>query len=88
MKKFILGAALLLAGAVQAQIQISSNNRFLRTVDDHPFFWLGDTDWELFHRLTREEAVEFINIRSDQGFNVLQADMYKFKNVDLSIFKY
>ncbi len=57
----------------QAQIQVTSNHRFLQTKDGNPFFWLGDTDWELFHRMTREEAVEFINIRSEQGFNVLQA---------------
>lgn len=56
-----------------AQIRISKNQRSLETVDGKPFFWLGDTDWELFHRLTREEALELINIRSGQGFNVLQA---------------
>ena len=38
-----------------------------------PFFWVGDTDWELFHRMNREQAAEFINTRSEQGFNVLQA---------------
>lgn len=52
-----------------AQIEVSNNNRFLQTKDGKPFFWLGDTDWELFHRMTRDEAVEFINIRSEQGFN-------------------
>ncbi len=56
-----------------AQIQVSPNNRFLQTTDGKPFFWLDDTDWELFHRMTREEAEKFINIRSEQGFNVLQA---------------
>jgi Protein of unknown function (DUF4038)/Putative collagen-binding domain of a collagenase len=56
-----------------AQIKVSDNQRFLSAKDGKPFFWLGDTDWELFHRLTREEAEEFINIRSAQGFNVLQA---------------
>lgn len=34
---------------------------------------MGDTDWEIFHRLTREEIEAFINIRSEQGYNVLQA---------------
>lgn len=38
-----------------------------------PFFWLGDTDWELFHRLTRDEVDQFLTIRKEQGFNVLQA---------------
>jgi Protein of unknown function (DUF4038)/Putative collagen-binding domain of a collagenase len=56
-----------------AQIRVSENNRFLTTKEGKPFFWLGDTDWELFHRLTREEAEEFLEIRKQQGFNVIQA---------------
>jgi hypothetical protein len=55
-----------------AQISVSSNGKFLTSKDGRPFFWLGDTDWELFHRLTREEADAFIETRSKQGFNVLQ----------------
>jgi hypothetical protein len=73
MKKLIVFIFLAIAGASHAQIKVSSNNRFLETTDGKPFFWLGDTDWELFHRLTREEAVDFINTRAEQGFNVLQA---------------
>ncbi len=56
-----------------AQIQVSQNNRFLATKDGMPFFWLGDTDWSLFQRLTREEAEGFLEIRRQQGFNVIQA---------------
>lgn len=56
-----------------AQINVSDNHRFLTTKDGKPFFWLGDTDWELFHRLTREEAEEFLEIRKQQGFNVIHA---------------
>lgn len=56
-----------------SQIHVSANKKFLATKNEHPFFWLGDTDWELFHRLTREEAAAFIETRSRQGFNVLQA---------------
>lgn len=55
-----------------SQIQVSENGRFLME-KGRPFFWLGDTDWEMFHRLTREEIESFINIRSEQGYNVLQA---------------
>ncbi len=58
--------------SVNAQIKVSANGKFLETREGKPFFWLGDTDWELFHRLTREEAEKFISIRRDQGFNVLQ----------------
>lgn len=56
-----------------AQIRVSSNNRMLETKDGKPFFWLGDTAWELFHRLTREEAEEYLETRRKQGFNVIHA---------------
>lgn len=63
----------MLALSCISQIKVSDNNRFLVTKENKPFFWLGDTDWELFHRLTREEATTFIDTRKKQGFNVLQA---------------
>jgi len=56
-----------------SQIHVSDNQKFLVDKNGKPFFWVGDTDWELFHRMTREQATEFINTRSEQGFNVLQA---------------
>lgn len=69
----VSGLFFLLCLSLHAQIKVSENQKFLETKDAKPFFWLGDTDWELFHRMTREDAEEFINIRSEQGFNVLQA---------------
>lgn len=54
-------------------LQVSENRRFLATADGQPFFWLGDTAWELFHRLNREEAVHYLDTRARQGFNVIQA---------------
>lgn len=56
-----------------SQIKVSSNGRYLETKDGKPFYWLGDTAWELFHRLTREEAEEYLETRRKQGYNVLQA---------------
>jgi hypothetical protein len=38
-----------------------------------PFFWLGDTAWELFHRATREEAEYYLRNRAAKGFTVIQA---------------
>ena len=43
------------ASASTPPLRVSDNKRFLVTADGRPFFWLGDTAWELFHRLTREE---------------------------------
>ncbi len=52
---------------------VSKNCRFLVQGDGHPFFWLGDTAWELFHRTTREDARLYLSARAEQGFTVIQA---------------
>ena len=54
-------------------LKISGNGRFLTTADGKPFFWLGDTGWLLFNRLTREEADRYLEDRKIKGFNVVQA---------------
>ncbi|RYY22271.1 MAG: DUF4038 domain-containing protein, partial [Chitinophagaceae bacterium] len=59
--------------STQGQLQVSENQRFLVTKDGKPFFWLGDTAWELFHRLSREEADTYLKNRADKGFTVIQA---------------
>jgi hypothetical protein len=56
----------------QAQFSVSGNGRYLLK-NGKPFFWLGDTAWELFHRLNREEAERYLKRRSEQGFTVVQA---------------
>src|SRR5689334_5094083 len=55
-----------------SQFSISDNHRYLLK-GGKPFFWVGDTGWELFHRLTREEADQYLERRSAQGFTVIQA---------------
>ncbi len=52
---------------------VSDNNRFLIFEDGTPFFYLGDTGWELFHRLTREETEKYLENRRSKGFTVIQA---------------
>jgi hypothetical protein len=54
-------------------LKVSDNRRFLVTGDGKPFFYLGDTAWELFHRLKREEADHYLAKRAGQGFTVIQA---------------
>lgn len=54
-------------------LRVSENRRFLVTEQGAPFFWLGDTAWELFHRLTREEAQFYLATRQRQRFTVIQA---------------
>ena len=53
--------------------KISANKRFLVTQDDKPFFYLADTAWELFHRLSRAEAEKYLKDRAARGFTVIQA---------------
>src|SRR5215204_3673804 len=57
---------------VSAQFSVSSNHRYLLK-EGKPFFWLGDTGWELFHRLNSKEAKQYLQRRSEQGFTVIQA---------------
>ena len=52
---------------------VSENNRYLTHHDGSPFLWIGDTAWELFHRLDREEAVEYLENRAEKGFSIIQA---------------
>ena len=54
-------------------LRVSDNRRFLVNSDGKPFFWLGDTAWELFHRLNREEADLYLADRAKKGFTVIQA---------------
>lgn len=55
------------------RITVSDNHRFLQTEEGRPFFWLADTAWEIFHRLTDEETAFYLDNRRRKGFNVIQA---------------
>lgn len=72
-KTLIAAAALLTLSAAQPRIKVSDNHRFLVFEDGRPFFYLGDTGWELFHRLNREEAAKYLTDRAQKGFTVIQA---------------
>lgn len=55
------------------RLRVSDNKRFLVYENNTPFFYLGDTAWELFHRLNREQADHYLQTRAKQGFTVIQA---------------
>jgi len=66
-------ASLPVAMAGPGRLGVSENKRFLVQEDGTPFFYLGDTAWELFHRLNREEADKYLANRAAKGFTVIQA---------------
>src|SRR5688572_22216910 len=55
------------------RLKVSENKRFLVHADGRPFFYLGDTAWELFHRLNRPEVDTYFEDRAKKGFTVIQA---------------
>jgi hypothetical protein len=73
----VVGGVLLRSlGATAAQstgLRVSDNHRLLEYEDGRPFFYLGDTAWELFHRLDRAEADRYLANRAEKGFTVIQA---------------
>ena len=73
----ILVLALVFSVTSQAQnlpqLKVSDNGHYLQTADGKPFFYQGDTAWELFHRPNREEVDIYIKNRADKGYNVIQA---------------
>jgi hypothetical protein len=63
------------------ELKISENKRYLLDENGKPFFWLGDTGWLLFSRLTREEAGKYLTDRAGKGFNVIQVMVLHSLNV-------
>ncbi len=59
--------------AQTGDLKVAPNHRFLTYADGKPFFYLGDTAWELFHRLNREEAEKYLENRRAKGFTLIQA---------------
>jgi len=54
-------------------IRTSPNGHYLITESGKPFFWLADTAWAFFHRLNLADAEHYLEIRRQQGFNVIKA---------------
>ena len=67
-------------------LTISSNRRFIVREDGAPFFYLGDTAWELFHRLTLSEAELYLRDRAakqtseHQGHPARSAELHHSSN--------
>jgi hypothetical protein len=55
------------------KLKVSDNNHFLVFEDGTPFFYLGDTAWELFHRLDKNDTEKYLENRRQKGYTVIQA---------------
>jgi hypothetical protein len=53
-------------------LKVSENHRYLVDEQGNPFFWLGDTGWLAFSKLSREDADKYLSDRAEKGFNVIQ----------------
>lgn len=53
--------------------QVSPCGRYLLDGQNTPFTWIGDTAWELFHRLDRSDVEEYLDDRQARGFTVVQS---------------
>lgn len=51
---------------------VHQNGHFLAGADGTPFFWLGDTAWQLIQETTRDECSYYLQTRARQGFTVIQ----------------
>ncbi len=80
MKKMLLLFSLFASFTLCAQqqwqhgrVKVTADGHYLQYEDGKPFFWLGDTGWELFHRLKLEEINNYLDNRANKGFTVIQA---------------
>lgn len=63
-----------------SSIRVSDNGRYFVDGEGRPFFWLGDTLWELFRAFPPGDAVSILEHRRAQGFTVIQAMLTGFND--------
>ena len=59
--------------SVHGRVVVHPDQRFLMYEDGTPFFWLGDTAWQMFHRHTLDGARIYMSDRAMKGFTVIQS---------------
>ena len=57
---------------VSGPLRVSASGRYFTDQSGSPFFWLGDTQWELCRSLSLEDARTVLEDRRGKGFSVLQ----------------
>ncbi len=59
----------------KGKIEVSPSGRYFQHADGTPFFWLGDTNWSGAHKANSEDWTRYLEVRNEQGFNVVQVMM-------------
>lgn len=54
------------------KLRVTENHRYLEFENGEPFFYLGDTAWELIHRLSRDEVDLYLGNRAEKRFTIIQ----------------
>lgn len=79
MKSTLLFLLCMCVGELYSQnifpLKISDNKRYFVTQQGKPFIYHADTGWQVFVKLTTEEAVEYMSARKAQGFNTIQVQI-------------
>ena len=71
----LLATQSLLAQPTPARLRVSSDGHALVKEVGTPFFWLGDTAWNYFARLSASEAERYLDDRVAKRFTVIQAHL-------------
>ena len=53
-------------------LKISSDKRFFADMNGVPFYWLGDTQWDIFRDFKIPDAEAVLDDRAKRGFTVIQ----------------
>ena len=89
----IIGCTCLLAArSAEAlpRLRVSDNRRFLVTENGKPFFWLGDTAWELVNKASRVDRIDqpsvlrYFKNRATKGFTVIQTVVPGFDQINVA----
>ena len=58
--------------AAVGPVRVGPDGRYFLDQNGAPFFWLGDTQWDLFLRFDEQDAASICENRKQKGFSVLQ----------------
>lgn len=77
MRKYLLFClAFCVLGCLAQDLIVRPNDPIIYKKEGGAFLWLGDTAWELFHVLDKEEIVHYLDNRQEKGFTVIRLLSY------------